>query len=553
MYSLRYPFFPGTLNSKNVIENLCYLNCCKKSFSKWRKALSMLKVYGCENLPQIKGSTPNAYAVIVGDCAVRTCFGLTNAKKSQNPEWNETFKFDFFLASTIEIHIIHKKFGYDIDIGTATLNLLDVRSSDKIPVPIIPLTKEPFTGTVYVSVKFGFPDINEKEPKFDNLYFFVTATYDPPIQLPPNVPMPIRFKCLAYDKKNETFMIFDEKSYGFNKIISSGNKMVFTGSGLSNVYILLRPELNQHKVLFLIESDTYDGIVTINIGMKKHTDFCNYIGPNEIFLCGDYEIFKSFQMEIGSKQYLSSPIYLSFKNNGKIKVHNNELMMINSGENSYSFENNIALRLSKKEYVLRRNIVPPFNQIYLFPYLIQKSNYLSFVTIPRMYFCHTNAYVFNSSGTCIFGNEKISKNHDEPIYNNQRKFGNFPISKEIPTPFSFDLRINLTQFSEPGTTIFITGEYFSSKNTSPNIDSRSSMPFLLIGDNDRDIAFGKFPILYYKLYNQAVMNPKKVYPVILFTLSFINGEWIYTPINDKLKNLKKETIEKYASNYFNKA
>ena len=68
------------------------------------------------------------------------------------------------------------------------------------------------------------------------------------------------------------------------------------------------------------------------------------------------------------------------------------------------------------------------------------------------------------------------------------------------------------------------------------------MPFLLIGDNDRDIAFGKFPILYYKLYNQAVMNPKKVYPVILFTLSFINGEWIYTPINAKLENLKKDVI-----------
>ena len=295
----------------------------------------LLKVYGCENLPKIKGSTPNAYAVVVGDCAVRTCFGLTKPIKSKNPEWNETFKFDFCLANTIEIHIICKKFGYDIDIGTATLNLLDVRSSDKIPIPIIPLTKEPFTGTVYVSVIFGFSDIQENDSELDNRLLFVTATYNPPIQLQPNVPLPIRFKCLAYDKKNEAFMIFDEKSYGFNGIISSGNKMVFTGNGLSNVYALSSAELDHHKVLFLIESDNYDGIVTINIGMKKYLKDRFIFGPNEISLSGDYKIFQSFQVQIGSRQYLSSPINLSFKNNKKIKVHNNELMMINSGENSY--------------------------------------------------------------------------------------------------------------------------------------------------------------------------------------------------------------------------
>ena len=223
--------------------------------------------------------------------------------------------------------------------------------------------------------------------------------------------------------------------------------------------------------------------------------------------------------------------------------------MINSGENSYSFEYDVALQLSKKEIILRRNIVSSFNQIYLFPYLIQKSNYLSIVTIPRRFSCFTNAYVFNSSGSCIYGNEKISKNQDEPICNKQRDFGSYP--KGLPV-YLFDLCINLAQFSVPGTTIFITGEIVhSSFRTS--IDGYANMQFLFMGNNNKDISFGKFPVLYYKLENQVVAVPKKIYPVILFSLSFINGEWIYTPINYKLKNLKKETIEKYASNYFNKA
>ena len=217
---------------------------------------------------------------------------------------------------------------------------------------------------MYVSVIFGFSDIQENDSKFDNRLLFVTATYNPPIQLQPNSPMPVRFKCLAYDKENETFMIFDEKSYGFNKIISSGNKMVFTGNGLSNVYALSSAELDHHKVLFLIESDNYDGIVTINIGMKRYFKNRFIFGPNEISLSDDYGIFQSFQVQIGSRQYLSSPIYLSFKNNGKIKVHNNELMMINSGENSYSFEYDVALQLSKKEIILRRNIVSSFKFSY---------------------------------------------------------------------------------------------------------------------------------------------------------------------------------------------
>ena len=69
--------------------------------------------------------------------------------------------------------------------------------------------------------------------------------------------------------------------------------------------------------------------------MKKYLKDRFIFGPNEISLSGDYKIFQSFQVQIGSRQYLSSPINLSFKNNKKIKVHNNELMMINSGENSY--------------------------------------------------------------------------------------------------------------------------------------------------------------------------------------------------------------------------
>ena len=188
--------------------------------------------------------------------------------------------------------------------------------------------------------------------------------------------------------------------------------------------------------------------------------------------------------------------------------------------------------------------------MYLFPYLIQKSNYLTIVTIPSRFNCYKNAYVFNSSGSCIYGNEKISKNHNEPIYNKQRM--NESHQKGAPL-YLFDLCINLAQFSVPGTTIFITGEYINTNSASTDINCLINMQFLFMGDNNNDIAFGIFPVLHYKLINQAIPVPKKIYPVILFSLSFINGEWIYTPINDKLENAKKETIEKYASNYFNKA
>ena len=323
-----------------------------------------IKVYGCENLPKINDSTPNAYAVIVASCMFDSYLGSTKAKRSQNPEWNQKFKFDFCLANTIEIQIVHKKFGYDIDIGIATVDLLKVQSGDKIPVPIRPLTKESFSSTVYVSVKFRFPDLKDKDYDKYAKHIFVTSTFDPPIRLPPNAPMPVKLRCLAYDKFDNTFKIFDERSYGFDRIVSSGNKMVFTGTGFSQVFILSREFLHYTKVLFLVESDSYDGIVTINIGTKRYMNTSYFdCGPSVFVIEGLYQHFRSIQMEVSSKQYISSPIYLSFKNNEKIKVHNN-FMMINSGENSYSFEYDVALQLSKKEIILRRNIVSSFKFSY---------------------------------------------------------------------------------------------------------------------------------------------------------------------------------------------
>ena len=297
-----------------------------------------IKIYGCHGLPKIKGSKPNAFAALVGDCATRTYIGSTKAIKSQDPEWNETFNFDFCLANTILVQLVHKKFGFDIDIGVAVVDLLNIQNGDKFTVPIKPLTKEEFSGTVDVSVSFGFPDLEEKETTIDHCYLFATAAFDPPIQIPPSAPMPVKLKCLSYNKKKGTFNVFDEKSYGFDGVISSGNKMVFTGSGFSQVYMLIRKRLSNHKVLFLIESDNYDGIVTINIGMKKYQTFPYDCGPNVFFLNGDYEIFKSFQMEVVSKQYTSSSIYLSFKKFEAVKVHNNDIMTINSGEDPNLFE-----------------------------------------------------------------------------------------------------------------------------------------------------------------------------------------------------------------------
>ena len=358
--------------------------------------------------------------------------------------------------------------------------------------------------------------------------------------------MPVKFKCLAYDKDNKSFMIFDDMNYGFEKIISSGNKRVFTGNGFSQVYILLREELNHHRVLFLVQSDNYDGIVTINLGMKYLYVYQGHVGPDVCYSEDKYKAFKSFSVEIGSGQYVTSPIHLSYKLGISVvvtKVHDNDIMMLNPGEDPYAFEYNVALRLSKKDHIIRRNIVSSFNQVALFPYLLQKSNNIRFVTIERKYRCIPNAYVFNSSGSCIFGNEKISENIDEPIYlvQNLYSVNKYPFTRELRTTSTYCLHINLEKFSEPGTTIFITGEHQSYQKSS-TIDDDTNMYYLLIGDNDNDISYGKFPVIHFKLHNQAYIRPKKVYPVLLFSLSFTNGEWIYTPINAKLENLKKDVI-----------
>ena len=488
--------------------------------------------------------------MIVEDCATKLYIGMTRAKKSQNPQWDESFKFDFCSANSIEIRIIHKKFGFDKDIGIAVIDVLKVKSSEKFAVPIKPLTEEDFTGVVYVSIKFAFP--NPEEKKGNSLYLFATATFEPPLDVPPEAPMPVKFKCLAYDKDNKSFMIFDDMNYGFEKIISSGNKRVFTGNGFSQVYILLREELNHHRVLFLVQSDNYDGIVTINLGMKYLYVYQGHVGPDVCYSEDKYKAFKSFSVEIGTGQYVTSPIHLSYKLGISVvvtKVHDNDIMMLNPGEDPYAFEYNVALRLSKKDHIIRRNIVSSFNQMYLFPYLLQKSNNLRLVMPTRRHHCIPNAYVFDSTGSCIFGDEKLSDSKDNPIFLLKKSFfvNLYAYTKEYSAQMVYELNINLGKFSEPGTTIFVIGEIILAPSGSTNIDNIHNMPFLLIGDDDNDISFGKFPVLYREVRNHAYITPKKVYPEILFSLSFVNGEWIYTPINGKLQDLEKETVKQACS------
>lgn len=514
-----------------------------------------IKIHGCDNLPLIDGKDIDPYAIIVGDCTRKTLIGKTKAgKKTQHPEWNESFEFEYFLASKILIYVIDKRFGFDKDIGKAVVDLSKVCSSDKFPVPLKPLVGEKFTGNIFVSIKFGFPAPEEVPYKRKYKTLYATLSFDHPLQVPPEAPSPVILKCLVYNEVNKSFIVYDDKSNGFYAVLSSGNKKVFTGNGFSQVFMFNLDLLKRHTILFLVQSVNYDGIVTLNLGLKKFSQYMSYCGYGTQFFPEGFKVLKTVNMEIGSQQYITAPFSLAFRGVfTKCKIHDNSITMLKPGEDYFSFEYSAACNLIGDNKILRKNIISSFSPSFLFPYLLPRTDKIKIVFPIHYRFFIPVLYVFDEAGQCVYEDKNITKKDDDPIYKYERMISFYPFEQslgDITIASWTGFGIDLARFSIPGTKIVIAGSAQMVRNRKNNSrpvldDELFNYYFLFMDRKEKYIAYGRCPIDCKNAPNHAS------YPVIFdfpsyvaFSLSFLNNEWVYTPINKRIGDTNKNADRK---------
>lgn len=516
-----------------------------------------ITVFGCSTLPLIKGEKIDPYATIVANCGISTFIGKTKCcKKTQAPQWNETFTFDFCLASTIDINIVDKRIMCDKDIGTATIDLLKVKDGNPFPVQIKPSLDETFIATVNVAITFGFPDRDEKlekEPSTSNDFLIVTTTFDPPFNIPEEMPLPVKLRCLVIDS-SDRFCVVDENSYGYFKIMSSGNNRVFTGSGFSQSYLIYISKLKGCKLIFLVESECYDGVVSIDIGTKKrfYDMSSNDYGFNVYRINGEYKSLKSIQMEVGSKQYFSSPIYLQIAGLfNKIKFVEQGTMIESPNQTHDLFESLVAYRLNDNKMPIRRNLIPIFEESKLFNHSIKEQNMINVILPAYPVDFNVTAYAFDSEGVCIFGDETISKKKTNVIYLDKSTFKQ-PIDRldyddAIPNQFN-NIHIDLERLSFEGTKIFVA--YYIKTGVCLDNDSSFSQQYIyILGKDGTEISFGVFPVTCCKPQNKTRRNIKEFKPCLLFLLHFTNDEWFFTPISETIEDFKKDKFEESVAKY----
>ena len=116
--------------------------------------------------------------------------------------------------------------------------------------------------------------------------------------------------------------------------------------------------------------------------------------------------------------------------------------------------------------------------------------------------------------------------------------------------------IDLARFSIPGTKIVIAGSAQMVRNRKNNSrpvldDELFNYYFLFMDRKEKYIAYGRCPIDCKNAPNHAS------YPVIFdfpsyvaFSLSFLNNEWVYTPINKRIGDTNKNAIKSVVDTIF---
>jgi hypothetical protein len=200
----------------------------------------------------------------------RFCLGDTpetslRHPQTPNPLWQVTFDVDWFRLSQLEFVISHFR--------PVVSNKKVARI--RVPVAQIPLGK-PFTVPV-TYCKPGLPPaeftfqidlspftpFSPIKPKSAHKRLYVYATYDPPLPLAAGPP-PATFSCVNAHDEEQRFSIFDESVHWQSIGRGSEGLVSFGPSGPTHVATLNRSKCDKSTSAFLVNSQSYTGLVTLN-------------------------------------------------------------------------------------------------------------------------------------------------------------------------------------------------------------------------------------------------------------------------------------------------
>lgn len=325
--------------------------------------MNKIKILSASNLPPIDEKPPSAYVEVFGIGARRFYLGKTkDISNNLNPQWNSEISFAFFRAYELEFVIKnHKAVGKDIEICRSRFNLESYSPGKHVDLEIETSGNYFTVPVLSFSVDFFVDNLRFEELK-GTTAFCIYITYDAPL---PNkekpAEIPVEVKVASMYPNGDNLCIFGSNSDWSYIGGSTGERMIRSGSGWTQVHWLGIAFLLKCYTHFIICPNDYTGDITMHIIGFKSTE--------ESMLHKDFlEADDSKIGEMTSRSYhvskgipCTSDFYIAGK--GNIVACKQEFY---SNEPIEEFENRVVLSITSPENrILRRRVIGTDQVIYV--------------------------------------------------------------------------------------------------------------------------------------------------------------------------------------------
>jgi hypothetical protein len=184
--------------------------------------------------------------------------------ENSNPLWHIHLDVDWFRVSYLEFVISHfRAIVANQVVAIIGIPLLQIPLGTPYTVPVT-YTKpdqEPAEFTFQVDL-IPRPPPSPIQPKWAHKRLYVYATYDPPIELAPT--LPVTFGCVNSTDIEQRFSVFDEFVHWQSIGKASLGLISFGPTGPTHVVHLNRGKCDKSTSAFLVTSHSYAGTVTLN-------------------------------------------------------------------------------------------------------------------------------------------------------------------------------------------------------------------------------------------------------------------------------------------------